>query len=132
MAFGGTHGPFLTAASFVAEHDGRPVAAALVTVWKDVPLLAYVFKDALPVCPRFRPALMDPQTIHLDHGGPLLRSLEKHAVRLLNSLQIHVRHEAQPLPQGFGDDNAPGFIDLELHTIYATIYHQKWQPIVCC
>jgi len=49
--------------------------------------------------------------------------LEKHALRLLNSLQLGVRLEAQPLPERFGDDDAPGFIDLEFHTIYITIYH---------
>lgn len=43
LTFTGAHGPFLPAASFVAEDGARPVAAALVTVWKDVPLLAYVF-----------------------------------------------------------------------------------------
>ncbi|MEV4116058.1 GNAT family N-acetyltransferase [Nonomuraea sp. NPDC049695] len=43
LAFTGAYGPFLPAASFVAEDGGRPVAAALVTVWKDVPLLAFVF-----------------------------------------------------------------------------------------
>ncbi|NJP96676.1 GNAT family N-acetyltransferase [Nonomuraea sp. FMUSA5-5] len=43
LALTGAYGSFLPAASFVAEDDGRPVAAALVTVWKDVPLLAYVF-----------------------------------------------------------------------------------------
>ncbi len=42
--FAGEHGPFLPAASFVAECDGRPVAAALVTLWRqDLPLLAYAF-----------------------------------------------------------------------------------------
>jgi GNAT superfamily N-acetyltransferase len=43
LVFRGEHGPFQPAASFVAEDDGRLVAAALVTVWKEEPLLAYVF-----------------------------------------------------------------------------------------
>jgi hypothetical protein len=43
LAFAGAHGPFLPTASFVADHEGHPVAAALVTVWKEEPLLAYVF-----------------------------------------------------------------------------------------
>jgi GNAT superfamily N-acetyltransferase len=43
LTFDGWHGPFLPEASFIAEQDGRPVAAALVTVWRDVPLLAFVF-----------------------------------------------------------------------------------------
>ncbi|NUW31713.1 GNAT family N-acetyltransferase [Nonomuraea sp. SMC257] len=43
LAFTGEHGPFQPAASFVAEDEGRAVAAALVTVWQEVPLLAYVF-----------------------------------------------------------------------------------------
>ena len=43
LAFEGAHGPFLRGASFVADQGDRPVAAALVTVWKEVPLLAYVF-----------------------------------------------------------------------------------------
>jgi GNAT superfamily N-acetyltransferase len=41
--FTGVYGPFLATASFTATDEGRPVAAALVTVWNDVPLLAYVF-----------------------------------------------------------------------------------------
>lgn len=43
LLFGGTYGPFQPGASFVADQDGRPVAAALVTIWKERPLLAYVF-----------------------------------------------------------------------------------------
>ena len=43
LAFTGEHGPFLPTASFVADDGAQPVAAALVTVWKDEPLLAYVF-----------------------------------------------------------------------------------------
>jgi GNAT superfamily N-acetyltransferase len=43
LAFKGEHGPFQTGASFVAEDDGRLVAAALVTVWKEEALLAYLF-----------------------------------------------------------------------------------------
>jgi GNAT superfamily N-acetyltransferase len=43
LAFEGEHGPFQHKASFVAEHDGRLVAAALVTVWQEDPLLAYLF-----------------------------------------------------------------------------------------
>jgi GNAT superfamily N-acetyltransferase len=42
LAFTGAHGPFLSTASFVADDGDRPVAAALVTVWKGKPL-AYVF-----------------------------------------------------------------------------------------
>lgn len=43
LVYAGEHGPFLPEASFVAEEDGRPVAAALVTLWRRVPLLAFVF-----------------------------------------------------------------------------------------
>ncbi|MGW0810896.1 N-acetyltransferase family protein [Nonomuraea sp. NPDC002799] len=43
LAFAGVHGPFLPGASFVADAGARPVAAALVTLWKEVPLLAYIF-----------------------------------------------------------------------------------------
>lgn len=43
LAFQGAHGPFQHKASFVAEQDGHLVAAALVTVWKGEPLLAYLF-----------------------------------------------------------------------------------------
>lgn len=39
VLFNGEHGPFLPAASYLAEGAG----AALVTEWKGVPLLAYVF-----------------------------------------------------------------------------------------
>jgi GNAT superfamily N-acetyltransferase len=42
LVFDGAHGPFQPTASFVAD-DGRVVAAALVTVWREVPLLAYLF-----------------------------------------------------------------------------------------
>lgn len=43
LVFAGEHGRFLPDASFVAEDDGRLTAAALVTLWKETPLLAYVF-----------------------------------------------------------------------------------------
>ena len=43
LAFEGEHGPFQHKASFVAEHDGRLAAAALVTLWAGEPLLAYLF-----------------------------------------------------------------------------------------
>ncbi|MCO6010330.1 GNAT family N-acetyltransferase [Actinoallomurus purpureus] len=43
LAFDGEYGAFLPEASFVAEEGGRPVAAALVTVWTGVPLLAFLF-----------------------------------------------------------------------------------------
>jgi hypothetical protein len=66
---------------------------------------------------------MDPQTIDLDHGRPLFDPPEKHALRLLNSLQLRVRLEAQPLPERFGDDNPSRFIDLKFHTINNTICH---------
>src|SRR5271166_2914468 len=91
------------------------------------PLLAHVLKDALPVCPRFGATLMDPQTIDLDHGRPLFDPLEKHALRLLNSFQLRIRFESQPLPERFGDDNPPRFIDPEGHANNNTICHYKWQ-----
>ncbi|WP_433174711.1 N-acetyltransferase family protein [Actinoallomurus sp. CA-150999] len=43
LTFEGEYGPFLPEASLVAEEGGRLVAAALVTVWRGVPLLAFVF-----------------------------------------------------------------------------------------
>ncbi|TDD36864.1 GNAT family N-acetyltransferase [Actinomadura sp. KC06] len=43
LTLSGEYGTFLRDASFVAEHDGRPVAGALVTLYKDVPLLAFLF-----------------------------------------------------------------------------------------
>jgi GNAT superfamily N-acetyltransferase len=43
LTFTGAYGAFLSTASFVADHEARPVAAALVTVWAEVPLLAFVF-----------------------------------------------------------------------------------------
>jgi hypothetical protein len=70
---------------------------------------------------------MGPQTIDLGHGRPLFDPLEKHALRLLNSLQLRVRLEAQPLPERFWDDDPTRFIDPEFHTIHNTICHQKWQ-----
>ncbi len=94
------------------------------------PFLAHFFKDALPVCPRFWAALMDPQTIDLDHGRPLFDPLEKHALRSLNSLKPRVRLEAQPLAERFRDYNSPRFINPEFHTIDSTIYHSKWHKHV--
>ncbi|SDN24383.1 GNAT family N-acetyltransferase [Allokutzneria albata] len=41
--FDGTYGPPILDASYVAAHEGRLVAGALVTWWKDGPLLAYLF-----------------------------------------------------------------------------------------
>ena len=46
------------------------------------PLIAHSLKHTLLVC-RFRAALMNPQTIDLDHGRPLFDPLETHALRLL-------------------------------------------------
>jgi GNAT superfamily N-acetyltransferase len=43
LTFAGAYGAFLSTASFVAADEGRPVAAALVTLWNEVPLLAYLF-----------------------------------------------------------------------------------------
>jgi GNAT superfamily N-acetyltransferase len=43
LTLGGAYGDFVPAASFVADEDGRPVAAALVTMGKGDPLLAFVF-----------------------------------------------------------------------------------------
>ncbi|MFI0367623.1 GNAT family N-acetyltransferase [Actinomadura sp. 1N219] len=43
LTLSGEYGTFLRDASFVAEDDGRPVAGALVTLYKDVPLLAFLF-----------------------------------------------------------------------------------------
>lgn len=77
----------------------------------------------MPVCPRFRAALVDPEAVDFDHGRLLPDPLQKHAVGLLNSLQLRVRLEAEPLAESFGDDNAPGFINPELHTIKHTKYH---------
>jgi hypothetical protein len=69
---------------------------------------------------------MDPQTVDPHHGRPLFDTLEKHALGLLNRHQIGIRPEAQPLAERLGNNNAPGFIDPEFHTINDTIYHQKW------
>lgn len=43
LTMDGEYGTFLRDASFVAEHGGRPVAAALVTLYRGFPLLAFVF-----------------------------------------------------------------------------------------
>lgn len=43
LTLAGEYGTFLPAASFVAEDEGRPVAGALVTLYKDLPLLAFLF-----------------------------------------------------------------------------------------
>src|ERR1019366_5092408 len=115
-----------------SEAATRTVVSKKISTWLRFqnglnPLLAHVFKDALPVCPRFRAALMDPQTIDLDHGRPLFGPLEKHALRLLNSHQLRVRLEAEPLPERFWDDDPPRFIDPEFHTINNTMCHLQWQ-----
>jgi hypothetical protein len=70
---------------------------------------------------------MNPQTIDLDHGRPLFDPLEKHAFRLLNSLQRRVRPEAQPLAERFGDDNSPRFIDPDVPTLSDTMCYWIWQ-----
>lgn len=43
LTLDGEYGTFLPDASFVAEREGRPVAAALVTLYKELPLLAFLF-----------------------------------------------------------------------------------------
>lgn len=43
LTLDGEYGTFLRNASFVTEHEGRPVGAALVTLYRDLPLLAFLF-----------------------------------------------------------------------------------------
>lgn len=43
LTLDGEYGAFLREASFVADHEGHPVAGALVTLYKDLPLLAFLF-----------------------------------------------------------------------------------------
>lgn len=43
LTMAGEYGTFLREASFVAEHEGRPVGGALVTLYRDLPLLAFLF-----------------------------------------------------------------------------------------
>lgn len=43
LTLDGEYGVFQREASFVADHEGRPVAGALVTLYKDLPLLAFLF-----------------------------------------------------------------------------------------
>ena len=42
---------------------------------------------------------------------------ETHTIWLLNRFQLRFRLESQSLPESFGDDNPPGFIHPEFHTI---------------
>jgi ribosomal protein S18 acetylase RimI-like enzyme len=46
---GGAYGPYLEPCSFLAEVDGRVVAASLITRWAEAPLVAFVMID-----PRFQ------------------------------------------------------------------------------
>jgi GNAT superfamily N-acetyltransferase len=43
LTLNGEYGTFLREASFVADHEGRPIGAALVTLYKAEPLLAFLF-----------------------------------------------------------------------------------------
>ncbi len=43
LTLDGEYGKFLPEASFVTDHDGRPIGAALVTLYKQEPLLAFLF-----------------------------------------------------------------------------------------
>ncbi|TDD68029.1 GNAT family N-acetyltransferase [Actinomadura darangshiensis] len=43
LTLAGEYGTFLGTASFVSEYEGRPVGAALVTLYRDLPLLAFLF-----------------------------------------------------------------------------------------
>ncbi|CND56539.1 putative acetyltransferase [Mycobacterium tuberculosis] len=43
LTLAGEYGTFLPEASFVADHEDRPVGAALVTLYRDEPLLAFLF-----------------------------------------------------------------------------------------
>lgn len=45
LTLDGEYGTFLQEASFVADHEDRPVGAALVTLYRDEPLLAFLFTD---------------------------------------------------------------------------------------
>lgn len=39
---GGAYGPYLGDCSFLVEAEGQPVAASLITGWKEAPLVAFV------------------------------------------------------------------------------------------
>ncbi|MES9535983.1 MULTISPECIES: GNAT family N-acetyltransferase [unclassified Actinomadura] len=43
LTMAGEYGTFLPDGSFVADHEGRPVGAALVTLYRELPLLAFLF-----------------------------------------------------------------------------------------
>ncbi|NVI93103.1 GNAT family N-acetyltransferase [Actinomadura sp. BRA 177] len=43
LTLNGEYGTFLREASFVADHEDRPIGAALVTLYRDDPLLAFLF-----------------------------------------------------------------------------------------
>lgn len=43
LTLNGEYGTFLRDASFVADHENRPIGAALVTLYKREPLLAFLF-----------------------------------------------------------------------------------------
>ncbi len=43
LTMGGEYGAFLPQGSFVADYEDRPVGAALVTLYRDLPLLAFLF-----------------------------------------------------------------------------------------
>ncbi|MCP9953624.1 GNAT family N-acetyltransferase [Actinomadura madurae] len=43
LTLDGEYGTFLREASFVTDHEGRPVGAALVTLYQGLPLLAFLF-----------------------------------------------------------------------------------------
>ncbi|MEU8345718.1 GNAT family N-acetyltransferase [Actinomadura meyerae] len=43
LTLNGEYGRFLPEASFVTDHEGRPIGAALVTLYRDEPLLAFLF-----------------------------------------------------------------------------------------
>lgn len=41
----GKYGPFVSKASFWVEHQGQPIAATIITIWKSRPLLAFSVTD---------------------------------------------------------------------------------------
>lgn len=43
LTLDGEYGAFMPGASYVADSEGRPMAGALVTLYRDLPLLAFLF-----------------------------------------------------------------------------------------
>src|SRR3974390_1471854 len=76
-----------------------------------------VVQQAIPVRPGFSLSLMDPQSVHLDHGRLLRHGTEQYAAGLCHGFQFPSARKSQAPPKRLGKNDAAGMIHFDSHAI---------------